>query len=184
MQWHDRGSTVRVTELHVAASLADPREADLFDTRTASCPGQPAVAGSSGDVDRGDDRRLRDLWDGHVLEVQLERLAEIFECALDRLPLAGHLDLEAARYIPRSFVGDRGRESHTGIVDSVNLSRPQIHRSIPRSTAEATGMTSTAVSNPVNYVEVDGHMALLDETGGKPLTGYGSVEHSVAGSDA
>ena len=27
--------------------------------------------------------------------------------------------------------------------------------------------------NLVNYVEFDGHMALLDETGGKPLTGYG-----------
>jgi hypothetical protein len=31
-----------------------------------------------------------------------------------------------------------------------------------------------AGGNPLNYVEADGHMALLDETGGKPLAGYGS----------
>jgi hypothetical protein len=35
-------------------------------------------------------------------------------------------------------------------------------------------------SNPVNYVELDGHMALLDETGGKPLTGYGSGANTAA----
>ncbi len=29
-------------------------------------------------------------------------------------------------------------------------------------------------SNAVNYVEIDGHFSMLDESGGKPLTGYGS----------
>ena len=43
--------------------------------------------------------------------------------------------------------------------------------------AHGTGFNRKAqrgeLVNLVNYVEFDGHMALLDETGGKPLTGYG-----------
>jgi hypothetical protein len=40
--------------------------------------------------------------------------------------------------------------------------------------AKCTGYRSPAAANPVNYVELDGHMVVLDETGGKPPVGYGS----------
>ena len=45
-----------------------------------------------------------------VLEVQLKGLLEAVQRAIDRVPLARHLDFEAASDEPISLLGDRCRE--------------------------------------------------------------------------
>jgi hypothetical protein len=68
--------------------------------------------GSRREFDGGDDRRFEALRERLVLEVQLERLAQVGERLFDGVSLAGNLDFKAARDLPGAFVRDRSREPH------------------------------------------------------------------------
>ena len=105
MHWNDGRPTVRVPELDVASSLADSLEPRPVQKRQAA-------VGSRSDVDRSDNRRLGQIRDGSVLEVELQSFSEVVERLLGSLALTGDLDLEAAGDVPRSLVRDRSSQPH------------------------------------------------------------------------
>jgi len=74
------------------------------------------VTGSRRELEGGHDRILEGDRLDLVLEVQLKGLLEALQRAIDRVPLARHLDLEAASDEPISLMGDRGRELHAQII--------------------------------------------------------------------
>jgi hypothetical protein len=80
--------------------------------RTTRAPGRPAAALGSRrkpDFDRGDDR-LRPIRRRLILEIQLQRLAQIGECLVDGPDLTGNLNVEAASHIPVAVRGDGGSQ--------------------------------------------------------------------------
>src|SRR3954451_17070848 len=95
-----------------------PTLADLLEPRPPQCvhdlaSGDNRKAGASrSDLDRGDDRRFSRVRQGSVLEVKLQRLAQIRECLLYALALTSDLYFEASGHVPGTLVGDRRCEFH------------------------------------------------------------------------
>ena len=59
-----------------------------------------------------------------ILELELERFFEILNGEFSRIPLTGHLDLEAAGAEPVALVGDRCGELHGETIEAACDGRP------------------------------------------------------------
>jgi hypothetical protein len=104
------------------------------------------VTGSRRKLEGGHNRILKGDWLDVVLEVQLERLLEALQRAVDRVCLARHLNLEAACNEPIAFVGDRGRELHA---QSIGLGCDGNPRDLPPPTVAGSASQSRRYGIPL-----------------------------------